>query len=93
MNSNFVLGFHFEDLLTIGMNPLLVIILLLLSIIIPLVIVRICFWRRTYICSECNNRFRPKFTKVFVGWHDGIRKDQYCPYCKTITLCKKDEEK
>ena len=51
MNSNFVLGFHFEDLLTIGMNPLLVIILLLLSIIIPLVIVRICFWRRTYICS------------------------------------------
>ena len=81
------------DLLGIGVNPLIVVLLIPLSIIIPLFVLRIVYQRKKYKCTECEQVFRPTFMKtnmVHQNYTEGM--DQYCPKCQKMTWCKFYEE-
>ena len=86
-----VMSFHPEDLVEL-VGPVASILFAPVLIIVSLLIVRIVLWRKTYVCTECNKAFKPKFMQVHMGWHDGNRRNQYCPHCRKITCCKYDEK-
>ena len=81
------------ELLDLGVSPLVVILLIPLSVIIPLVIVKIVYSRKQYRCTECENIFRPNFLQTHLGYYQDLSvtergRNQYCPKCGKITWCK-----
>ena len=83
-----VLSWSVSDLLDIGVNPLVVICLLLLAVIIPAVVTRIVISKKTLHCSECGANFRLKPQQIHLGFHDFNGRNAYCPHCKKITWCR-----
>ena len=97
LGGDLMLSFHYYDLLDFGVNPLVVLLIIPISIIIPLVIIRIVYSKKTYRCTECETRFKPTFLQTHLGgYHDELSttdkgREQYCPKCQKITWCKFDE--
>ena len=88
--SSFHIGI--EDLLGMGIHPLVVIMILPVTIFVSLLCVRIYCSRLKYRCTECDHVFQPKFSRTHIGVHDSAGRDQYCPHCRKITYCKFDKK-
>jgi len=90
-----MLSFHIgiEDLLRMGIHPLVVIMILPVTIFVSLLCVRIYYSRLKYRCTECGKIFQPKFSHAHIGIHDSAGRDQYCPHCRKITYCKYAKDK
>lgn len=91
----FALSFGIEDLLGLGINPGVILVLFLLAIIVPIIIVRIAISKKRYRCSECGEKFKLNLWKVHLGFHDFNGRNNFCPNCKKITWCtylREDED-
>ena len=82
-----------DDMLEAGVSPLFVVLIIPLSVIIPLIIVKIVCSRKKYKCTECDSVFVPKFFQTHLAMYKDISvtergRDQYCPKCQKITWCK-----
>ena len=89
-----MLSLHPEDLLDLGINPIIVVFMIPLLVIIPLVILKLIYSNKKYKCTECETVFRPKFWQTKLGRYYDYpdAQNQYCPKCKEITWCKFYEE-
>lgn len=92
-----MLSFHYYDLLDLGVNPIVVLLVIPVSIIIPLLIVKFVYSRKKYVCTECEKIFVPEFHRTYLGFHNDLAdtekgRNQYCPHCGKITWCKYTRE-
>jgi len=86
MMSDFTISVN--DLLRMGVHPLIVIMILPTAIFVSLLCVRIYISHTRYRCTECGHVFRPKLSRTHVGYHDNTGRDQYCPNCRKVTYCR-----
>lgn len=93
-----MLSFTPQTLLDLGINPLVVIAFVLVSIIVSLAVVKIVYSQKIYKCTECRKNFKPEFLKTHLGYYQELSadsekgKEQYCPHCKRITWCLYDND-
>ena len=81
-------SFHPEDLLSMGVNPVYVLLLLALVVLIPVVIVKFILSKKPRKCTECGEVFKPTFLKTPIGISNDKGRDMPCPRCKKITYCQ-----
>lgn len=84
----FTLSWSVDDLLDIGVNPLIVIAVLILAILVPIAVVRIVLSKKNYRCTECGEQFKLKPWQIHLGFHDFDGRNSFCPHCQKITYCK-----
>ena len=91
-----MLSFNPQDLIELGVNPLLVILIIPIGVIVSLAIVKFVYSRKKYECTECRYVFTPRFMKTHLGFHNDLSssrgRNQFCPRCRKITWCKYKDE-